>query len=49
MPSLSIKERKTKCNTDDLILRTKSTLSSCVDIEYNSAESLTNKYKVFGI
>ena len=46
MPSLSIKERKAKCNTDGLIFRKKSnlssgtllSLSSYVDIEYNSAE-----------
>ena len=30
-------------------LEKKSNLSSYVDIEYNSAESLTNKYKFFGI
>ena len=48
MPSLSIKERKAKFNTDDLIFRKKSNLSSYFDIEYNSAESLTNKYKLFG-
>ena len=56
MPSLSIKERKTKFNTDDLIFSKESNLpsgtllflSSYVDIEYNSAESLTNKYKLFG-
>ena len=48
MPSLSTKERKAKFNTDDLIFRKKSNLSSYVDIEYNSAESLTNKYKLFG-
>ena len=48
MPSLSTKERKEKFNTDDLIFRKKSKLSSYVDIEYNSAESLTNKYKPFG-
>ena len=48
MPSLSIKERKAKFNTDDLIFRKKSNLSSSVDIEYNSAESLTDKYKLFG-
>ena len=47
MPSLSTKERKEKFNTDDLILRKKSNLSSYVDIEYNSAGSLTNKYKLF--
>ena len=56
MLSLSTKERKAKFNTDDLIFRNKSnlpsgtllSLSSCADIEYNSAESLTNKYKLFG-
>ena len=47
MPSLSTKERKAKFNTDDLIFRKKSNLSSYVDIEYNSAESLTNKHKLF--
>ena len=41
MPSLSTKERKAKFNTDDLIFRKKSNLSSYFDIEYNSAESLT--------
>ena len=41
MPSLSIKERKAKFNTDDLIFRKKSNLSGYFDIEYNSAESLT--------
>ena len=49
MSSLSKKERKVKFNTDDLIFRKKSNLSSYVDIEYNSAESLTNKYKLFRI
>ena len=56
MPSLSIKERKTKFNTDDLIFRKESnlssgtllSLSSYVDIGYNSAESLTKKYKLSG-
>ena len=56
MPSLSIKERKAKFDTDDLIFKTESNLSSgtllplssYVDIEYNSAESLTNKQKLFG-
>ena len=48
MPSLSTKERKAKFNTDDLALRKKSNLSSYVDIGYNSADSLTNKYKLFG-
>ena len=54
MISLSLKERKAKFNTNDLILRKKSnlssetllSLSSYVDI--NSAESLTNNYKLFG-
>ena len=56
MPKLSTKERKAKFNTDDLIFRKESnlpfrtllSLSSYVDIECNSAESLTNKYKLFG-
>ena len=56
MLSLSTKERKAKFNTDDLIFRKKFnlpsgtplSLSSYVDIEYNSAESLTIKYKLFG-
>ena len=48
MPSLSTKGRKAKFNTDDLIFRKKSNSSSYVDIEYNSADSLTNKYKLFG-
>ena len=56
MPSLSIKERKAKFNTDDLIFKKESnlssgtllSLSSYVDIGYNSAESLTNKYKLSG-
>ena len=55
MPGLSIKQRKAKFNTDDLIFRKESnlpsgtllSLSSYVDIEYNSAESLTNKHKLF--
>ena len=50
-----INKRKSKFNTDDLIFLKKSILpfgtlpylSSYVDIEYNSAESLTNKYKLF--
>ena len=45
MSSLSTKERKAKFNTDDLIFRKKSNLSSSFDIEYNSAESLTTKSK----
>ena len=53
MPSLSIKQRKAKFNTDYLIFRKDSdlpygiplSLSSYVDFEYNSPESLINKYK----
>ena len=56
MLSLSIKERKAKFNTDDLSFRKESNLpswtllflSSYVGIEYTSAESLTNKYNLFG-
>ena len=56
MVSLSTKERKAKFNTDDLIFRNESnltsgaalSLSSYDDIEYVSAESLANKYKLFG-
>ena len=50
MPSLSAKERKAKFKTDDLILRKKFNLPSRTipSAEYNSAESLTNKYKLFG-
>ena len=48
MPNLSTKRRKAKFNTDDLIFRKKSNLSNYVDIEYNCAELLTNKYKLFG-
>ena len=40
MSSLSTKERKAKFNTDDLIFRKKSNLSSYFDNEY--------KYKLFG-
>ena len=47
MSSLSTKERKAKFKTDYLIFRKKSNLSSFFDIEYSSAESLTNKYKLF--
>ena len=56
MTSLSTKERKAKFNTDNLSFRKESnfpsgtllSLSNYVDImEYNSAESLTNKYKLF--
>ena len=31
-----------------MISRKKSNLSSCFDIEYNSAKSLKNEYKLFG-
>ena len=31
-----------------IFFQKKSNLSSCFDIEYNSDESLTNKYKPFG-
>ena len=48
MPSLSIKEREAKLILMIRFSEKKSTLSSYVDIEYNSAESLTNKYKLFG-
>ena len=48
MSSLSTKERKAKFNNDDLIFRKKSNLSSYFDSEYNSAESLKNKYELFG-
>ena len=56
MPSLSIKERKAKFNTNYRIFRKESnlpsgtllSLSSYVVIECNSAESLTNKYKLLG-
>ena len=48
MSSLSKKERTVKFNTDDLIFRKKFNLSSSFGIEYNSAESLTKKYKLFG-
>ena len=53
MPNLSTKERKAEFNTDYLISRkefnlpfgTLLSLSIYVDIEYNLAEWLTNKYK----
>ena len=56
MPSLSIKERKKQFNTDNPIFRKESnlssgtllSLSSYVAVEYNSTESLKNKYKFFG-
>ena len=48
MLSLSTKEKKAKFNTNDLVFRKNSNLSSYFDIEYNSAESLTNKFKLFG-
>ena len=47
MPSLSTKERRVKFNTNDLIFLKKSDLSSYFDIKCSSAESLTNKYKLF--
>ena len=50
MPSLSTKERKAKFNTDDLIFRKKYDLPSgtLLSAERSSAESLVNKYKLFG-
>ena len=56
MPNLSTKERKAEFNANDLIFRKESNLppatllflSSYVDIEYNFAKSLTDKYKLFG-
>ena len=48
MSSLSKKERKVNFNTGNLIFRKKSNLSSYFEIEYNSTESLTSKYKLFG-
>ena len=55
MLSLSTKERKAKFYTDDLIFRNKFSLPSGTLLsversftEYSSAESLTNKYKLFG-
>ena len=50
MPSLSRKERKAKFNTNDLIFRKKFNLPSgtILSAKYNSAESPTNKYKLFG-
>ena len=55
MLSLSTKERKAKFNTDDLVFRKKFNLPSGTllpaersSTEYNSAESITNKYKLFG-
>ena len=57
MLNLSTNETKAKFNTNDLIFRKESnlafgtllSLSSYVDIEYNPAESLTNKQKRFGM
>ena len=53
--SLSTKERKANLNANDLIFRKKFNLTSGTLLsaeysltEYNSAESLTNKYKLFG-
>ena len=45
---LILNKKSKKFNTNDMIPRKKSNLSSCFDIEYNSAKSLTNKYKLFG-
>ena len=57
MPSLSIKERKAKFNADNLIFRKESnlssgtllSLSSYVDNEYNSAESLKTNANFFDL
>ena len=38
MSSVSTKERKVKCNAENLIFRRKSNLSSSFDTEYNSAK-----------
>ena len=48
--SLSTKERKAKFNTNNLTFRKKFSLryGTLLSAEYNSAESLTNKYKLFG-
>ena len=55
MPSLSTKERKADFNNNDLIFRKKFNLPSGTLLsaerssnEYNSAESLTNKYRLSG-
>ena len=55
MPSLSTKERKANFNNNDLIFRKKFNLPSGTLLsaerssnEYNSAESLTNKYRLSG-
>ena len=50
MLSLPTKERKAKFNTDDLIFRKKFSLpfGTQLSAECKSAESLTNKYKLFG-
>ena len=45
---LILNKKSKKFNTDDLIFRKNSNLSSYYDVEYNPAESLTNKYKLFG-
>ena len=49
MPSLSTKDRKAKFNANDLIFRKKFNLPSgtLLPAEYNSAESITNKYRFF--
>ena len=55
LPSLSTKERKANFNINDLIFRKKFNLPSGALLsaehsftKYNSAESRTNKYKLFG-
>ena len=50
MPIPSRKETKAKFNTNDLIFRKKFNLPSgtILSAKYNSAESSTNKYKLFG-
>ena len=50
IPCLSTKEGKTKFNTDDLVFRKKINLPSgtLLSTERSSAESLVNKYKLFG-
>ena len=56
MASILIKTKKAKCNTGNLIFRKKCSfpsgtllsLSSYVGIGYNSAEPLTDKYRLFG-
>ena len=43
-----LNKKSRKFNTDDLIFRKKTNLSSYFVTEYNSADSLENKYKLFG-